>query len=232
MDAPRSLFWSAYARVYDLIWDSAFTRAANQVLFGDCGQAGSVVDLGCGTGLSSHSLVSLGWHVVGVDASASMLRRALGLGRVSEVVCADAADTGLPAAQAGLVIVNNVLQLHPRPLDVLSEAARLVAPGGQVVCAWPAPTATFAQAVRADRQAGRAWPPTLAAACLRVAVGIPGALVGARRWSGEDVAAAVAEFAADRALSLSRRGTILGVEDYAVIAIPLHFPVFSTSHKP
>ena len=47
-------------------------------------------------------------------------------------VVADAANTGLAAASFGGVLSVDALQLMPKPADVLTEAVRLLVPGGVI----------------------------------------------------------------------------------------------------
>ena len=221
MRPTESRFWAAYAALYDRIWDSPFTRRVNQVTLGDGPGIGTAVDLGCGTGLSSRELTRRGWRTIGVDTTPPMLARATTRGRITEAVLADAVATGLPAGQASVVIVSNLLHLHPSPEAVLAEALRLVTPGGRIVCVWPADTATWTTALKADVGSGRPWFAALLAAGLRVVIGLAGASVGARRWPSPVVAATIRRWGQDHALPLLRDGRIAALEEYAVFSCPV-----------
>lgn len=97
-----------------------------------------IVDLGCGFGKSTWPLKKRfpGAQVVGVDLAAQCLRlaaeRAGAQGLAIRFRQADAAATGLPAAQASLVTAT--MLIHELPLPALAatfhEAARLLEPGG------------------------------------------------------------------------------------------------------
>ena len=222
MNTTRALFWAAYALVYDYIWDSPLTRITNDTALGVRAEPpGVAVDLGCGTGLGTAWLTGHGWDTTGVDNSAPMLARASSRGRCARVVRADAAETGLPAGCADLVLLSNVLHVHPRPDRVLAEAARLVRPGGCIVCIWPTDGATQADAFRADIKLGRSRWRSALAAVLRAAIGLPGALVGARRWSGRSVRDAVDNWAAANHYAASTGGDVMGVQSYAVVLVPI-----------
>lgn len=90
-----------------------------------------VVDLGCGTGLSSRAWAERADEVVGVEANPAMLERARAATESSTVryVEAYAADTGLAGGGADLVTCAQAFHwMEPGP--VLAEAARLLRPGG------------------------------------------------------------------------------------------------------
>jgi SAM-dependent methyltransferase len=145
-----------------------------------------------------------------------MLRRAIARGRVAQVALADATDTGLDPSQADLVMVANLLHLHPDPGAVLVEACRLAKPGGIVVCVWPAETASLGGAFSADLASGRPFMGSIAAAFLRLAIGLGGASVRARLWPGSFVAEAVAAWAEGQNASLLHSGTVHGQQEYSV----------------
>lgn len=93
---------------------------------------GLCLDLGCGSGLYFDILNGTGRTVVGVDRSADQLR--IARGRSRQVVQADAAALplrdGTFAAVAALWISTDVDDFTA----VLAEAARVLAPGGRLVC--------------------------------------------------------------------------------------------------
>src|SRR5262249_3448715 len=62
-----------------------------------------VADIGCGTGISSRFLAARGFRVVGVDANADMLARAVEAGGGPRYVVGEAVATGLPDRSVDLV---------------------------------------------------------------------------------------------------------------------------------
>ena len=218
---PLRWFWNAYARAYDFIWDSPLTEAIMREATRAVPKAGSrascAVDLGCGTGLSARALDSRGYDVVGVDSCGCMLSRAVAYGRVSRVVLTDAASSGLADASAGIVCAANVLHLHARPTDVLDEAHRLLVPGGVLLCVWPADTLTLGYLLSADMRAGRGAASALAAAACRLAFGVMGAPLGARRQVSEEVRACVGTWALGRGYRVIDQGVAERVSEYAVM---------------
>jgi SAM-dependent methyltransferase len=94
-------------------------------------QAGLVVDLGAGTGLSTRAWAELADRVVGVEPNPAMRTEAEALTEASNVefVAAFAQDTGLPAGAADIVTCSQSLHwMEPEP--TFAEAARLLRPGG------------------------------------------------------------------------------------------------------
>jgi SAM-dependent methyltransferase len=90
----------------------------------------TVVDLCCGPGMVSGALIIGGWHVIGVDASRSMVTRARG--RLSHVVNRPVQDTGLPAGAYSVVM--STLSHTDAPWEaIVAEAHRLLEPGGYFV---------------------------------------------------------------------------------------------------
>lgn len=92
---------------------------------------GAVVEIGVGTGAVALPLVQQGHPVVGFDLSLPMLRRAherLG----SRVARADAHHLAVRGAAVPNVVAVWVLHLVADPAAVVSEAARVLAPGGRL----------------------------------------------------------------------------------------------------
>lgn len=91
-----------------------------------------IVDIGCGPG---NVFASVGGHpklLIGVDISLSGLKMAETLGYCP--LLADAQDLPLQSAIADIVVVNATLHHCDDMAAALREAARLVKPGGVLVC--------------------------------------------------------------------------------------------------
>jgi SAM-dependent methyltransferase len=132
---------------------------------------GRVLDLGCGTGNLARAADAAGLRVTACDISREMLRRAAsgGRGAVVDWVCLEPRWRRLPfeSATFDAVVAASVLEYVDRPVAVLSECARVLRPGGIVLCTvpdlthparwleWLAGVAARRPAVRA---AGRGWP--------------------------------------------------------------------------
>jgi SAM-dependent methyltransferase len=94
--------------------------------------SGPIVEVGCGTGLAAAALRARGWAVGGIDLSMDQLR--LARTRCDWVAQADAHElplrtAGLPAL--GLAFVHTDVDALDR---VLHEVARVLRPGGRLVC--------------------------------------------------------------------------------------------------
>lgn len=181
-------FWDGYAAGYDLIWDSPFT-ALLAAEIGARSRGDVVVDLGCGTGLAT---ASLDCHVIGVDSSPAMLRRAEQ--RCDEVVLAAAERTPLPGQVADTVVLANVLHACDSPAAVIREALRLVRPGGQVVVTCPSDRATIDSITHTQLALGWSRPRAARAKALATLFGLLSAFAGVPRRSAQDVTSQLAAF--------------------------------------
>ena len=99
---------------------------------------GEAVDVGAGTGRFSGELARAGFAVWAVEPSAAM--RAIGEERCRGLqICwrdARGEATGLPDARHRLVSFASTFNVMPDPDRALAEAARLLVPGGLLVCLW------------------------------------------------------------------------------------------------
>lgn len=113
--------------VIDRILDAAGLRPA---------PAGAlVVDVGCGTGISSRAFASRGLRVIGIDPNASMLEKAREAGGGPEYAEARADATGLPNACADLVVAAQCFHWF-EPATVLAEIRRVLKPGRRCAVFW------------------------------------------------------------------------------------------------
>jgi len=96
----------------------------------------SICDLGCGNGHISGRLAALGYHVTGVDASASGIQIAQRAYTGVEFVHA-LIDRDLKLGQFDLVISSDVIEHLYRPSDLLEAAASQLKPGGQILLGTP-----------------------------------------------------------------------------------------------
>lgn len=96
--------------------------------------AARVVDLGCGGGLLALPLAERGARVVGVDLSEGSLRAARSEARrrgiAASFLRADLRRVPLRSGSADLVLLSDVLEHVTDPASAVSEAARLLRPGG------------------------------------------------------------------------------------------------------
>jgi SAM-dependent methyltransferase len=93
------------------------------------------LDVGCGEGRVSRDLRSLGHHVVGVDASASMVAAAREADPDGEYVVADAAALPFEDGAADLALAFMSLMDMDDMAGAVREVGRVLEPGGRFVVA-------------------------------------------------------------------------------------------------
>lgn len=143
-DGPTTaLMRKAYARwapVYDVVYDKLTEPAARAAVNAAMACGPRVLEAGVGTGLS------LGYYpahaeVHGVDLSEDMLRRAKakvdgrGLHHVKSLQVMDVTRLGFPDGMFDAVAAQFLITLVPSPEAALSEFARVLRPGGEIILA-------------------------------------------------------------------------------------------------
>jgi len=108
---------------------------------GRVGDGGELLDLGCGSGELARHLAGIGYRMTGCDISPEMLRQAELADQAQGVrwIRLDPGWRTLPLAPGGLdaVIAASVLEYVPGPRAVLGECARVLRPGGILLCTVP-----------------------------------------------------------------------------------------------
>jgi SAM-dependent methyltransferase len=103
--------------------------------------AGSILDLGCGTGELARYLAAIGSRVTGADISAAMLGRATTADQHGTVdwVQLNPGWRALPFEPQTFdaVVAASVLEYVDEPTAVLSECARVLRPGGALLFTVP-----------------------------------------------------------------------------------------------
>lgn len=109
-----------------------------------CSQApskGRLLDLGCGTGQLARVLAGTGMQVTACDISPGMLNRAVESDpeRLVAWIQIDPGWRTLPFESAAFnaVVASSLLEYTDDPVCVLGECARVLSPGGFVVCTVP-----------------------------------------------------------------------------------------------
>jgi phosphatidylethanolamine/phosphatidyl-N-methylethanolamine N-methyltransferase len=133
----------AYARwapIYDVVYDKLTEPAARAAVGAAMACGPRVLEAGVGTGLA------LGYYpphaeVYGVDLSQDMLRRAQekvdsrGLRHVKSLQVMDVTRLGFPDEMFDAVTAQFLITLVPSPEDALTEFARVLKPGGEIILA-------------------------------------------------------------------------------------------------
>ncbi len=139
--ATTVLMRKAYARwapIYDLVYDKLTEPAARAAVAAAIACGPRVLEAGVGTGLS------LGYYpahaeVHGVDLSEDMLRRARdkvfkrGLRHVRSLQVMDVCRLGYADATFDAVAAQFLITLVPSPEGALTEFARVLKPGGEII---------------------------------------------------------------------------------------------------
>jgi phosphatidylethanolamine/phosphatidyl-N-methylethanolamine N-methyltransferase len=127
-----------WSRIYDATCGPLFAPAHRAMAAAVNARGGDVLEVGVGTGLM-FELYGLHTRVTGIDISGEMLAKArtrLISGQYPHIRALEQADVhALPYPDAGFdsVTFPFVLTLVTQPEQALSEAARVLRPGGQII---------------------------------------------------------------------------------------------------
>jgi ubiquinone/menaquinone biosynthesis C-methylase UbiE len=97
------------------------------------------LDIGCGEGRLGRWLAQRGHRVCGIDISPGLAQAARESGGYEEIVSASASELPWPDASFDLAIACMTLQDMTDPVGAITEAARVLAPGGALCVAMPHP---------------------------------------------------------------------------------------------
>jgi ubiquinone/menaquinone biosynthesis C-methylase UbiE/DNA-binding transcriptional ArsR family regulator len=129
-------FFSTSAGQWDRMRLELFGRRADVALLGLLDESWIVADLGCGTGAITQSLAPFVERVIAVDESGAMLSAARKrLHGVENVDIRNGRLEALPLADAEVDVALLFLVLHyvADPARVISEAVRVLKPGGRLL---------------------------------------------------------------------------------------------------
>jgi phosphatidylethanolamine/phosphatidyl-N-methylethanolamine N-methyltransferase len=131
----------AYARwapIYDLVFGAVFEEGRRAAIAASDRIGGRILDVGVGTGISLPDYAPTN-SLVGIDLSEPMLRKAqervanLHLSNIAGLAVMDAERLAFPDAIFDVVVAQYVLNTVPNPEATLSEFARVLRRGGEVV---------------------------------------------------------------------------------------------------
>jgi len=140
-DPSKEVMEKAYARwapVYDVLCGPVFLNGRRAAASAARKVGGRILEIGVGTGLSFDDYDGT-TEIVGIDISEPMIARARERAKsgrypfVRDLVVMDAHKLAYPDASFDCVVGQFVITLVEDPERVLSECARVVRPGGQIV---------------------------------------------------------------------------------------------------
>jgi phosphatidylethanolamine/phosphatidyl-N-methylethanolamine N-methyltransferase len=140
-DPAKDVMEKAYARwapVYDVLCGPVFLNGRRAAASAARAVGGRILEIGVGTGLSFDDYDDT-TEITGIDLSEPMIARAherAKSGRypfVKELAVMDAHDLSYPDASFDCVVAQFVITLVENPERVLSECARVLRPGGQII---------------------------------------------------------------------------------------------------
>ncbi len=140
-DPAKDVMEKAYARwapVYDVLCGPVFLNGRRAAASAARAVGGRILEIGVGTGLSFDDYDDT-TEITGIDMSEPMIARArerAKTGRypfVKELAVMDAHDLCYPDASFDCVVAQFVITLVEDPERVLSECARVLRPGGQII---------------------------------------------------------------------------------------------------
>lgn len=121
---------------YDLWGEETYGWILDQLDLTTKSRALKILDLGCGTGVWSERLASLGHFVYGIDISQKMIQVAAKKGRVDgsrfSVALGDIEALPFGSGKFDVCFVGGVLHHFPSVSAALEQVSRVVKPGGRV----------------------------------------------------------------------------------------------------
>jgi len=137
LDAVKNSY-ARWAPVYDVTFGKITHAGRRAAVAHINARGGDVLEVGVGTGLSLETY-DRALRVTGMDYSEDMLRKArarvarLGLPHVAGLRQMDARSLDFPDSSFDTVAAMHVLSVVPEPQRVMTEIARVLRPGGQIV---------------------------------------------------------------------------------------------------
>ncbi len=129
-DVPRENYWFRRHEV-------AYRWARDRLLGGDEHAGATVVDAGCGEGYGAQLLADGGARVVALDLVASVVDHVAARYPTVEAVQANLVGLPLRSGCADALVCLQVIEHLWDPSRFLAEAARVLRPGGTLLCTTP-----------------------------------------------------------------------------------------------
>jgi phosphatidylethanolamine/phosphatidyl-N-methylethanolamine N-methyltransferase len=136
-DAVTKIY-DRWAPVYDLVFGAVFDRGRRAAIAASERVGGRILEVGIGTGISLPHYAPTS-RIVGVDISEPMLRKARErvtkqrLTNVESLAMMDAQKMSFPDNAFEVVAAHCVVNTVPDPEAALTEFARVLKPGGEII---------------------------------------------------------------------------------------------------
>ena len=128
---------------------SSNAKAAAELL---AGRSGAALDVGCGEGKFTRSLTDIYDKVTGIDVKQKSIDKAITAAKAAdkdvEFLVADGQATPFADASFDTVVISNSLHHIPDPRKGLSEAARMLKPGGLLYVMEPVASGHYHEATK------------------------------------------------------------------------------------
>ena len=125
--------WERLSEGYHHHWEALTTQAIRRLLTGtDVVKGTRVLDVACGPGYVSGAAAAWGATTVGIDFSENMVALARSIFSELDFQTADAEDVPFAGGNFDVVLINFGVQHFPNPDKALTEAHRVLKPGGRL----------------------------------------------------------------------------------------------------
>jgi phosphatidylethanolamine/phosphatidyl-N-methylethanolamine N-methyltransferase len=137
-NASVARVYERWAPVYDIVFGRVFEFGRQAAIDATNRVGGCILDVGVGTGIALPQYARTS-RVFGVDLSEPMLRRAQQrvdrqkLDYVQNLSVMDAGRLAFADGSFNVVVAQYVINTVPHPEQTLSEFARVLAPGGEII---------------------------------------------------------------------------------------------------
>ena len=152
MNIRRRVFWAAYARVYDQLWDNELMADVGAWVARKLPAGGAVLEVGAGTGIVAAHLRAHGHAVTACEPTPAMAARCAR--KLPDLAPTPTSCEDLAAGVADNVVAVNMVHMLEDPVLGVARLRRACRPGGVVVLVTPDPDNGLLAVAAAQRRAG------------------------------------------------------------------------------
>lgn len=147
--APPRLWINKLLGLFIYLLPAWKERLAASVFYLSAQPCGSLLEVGCGSGVGLQLMRQKGWRVTGVDFDEGAVENARGNGL--DVRLGDLSVQGFAAESFDAVVMRHVIEHVPSPIELFSECRRVLKKGGILVVLTPNADSL------GHRRYGRSW---------------------------------------------------------------------------